>query len=58
MEVGLKSNLIFAFILVIVTSIDILGGLKRISNTASKMLPCMVLLYFVLVLFILTRCAF
>lgn len=52
-EVGLKSNLIFAFILVTVTSIIILGGLKRISNAASKMVPSMVLLYFVLVMFIL-----
>ena len=52
-EVGLKSNLILAFILVAVTSIIILGGLKRISNAASKMVPSMVVLYFVLVLFIL-----
>ncbi len=52
-EVGLKSNLILAFILVALTSVIILGGLKRISNAASKMLPSMVLLYFVLVLFIL-----
>ena len=36
-----------------ITSVIILGGLKRISNTASKMVPSMVLLYFVLVLFIL-----
>ena len=52
-EVGLKSNLILAFILVGLTSVIILGGLKRISNAASKMVPTMVLLYFVLVLFIL-----
>ena len=52
-EVGLKSNLILAFVLVILTSVIILGGLKRISNAASKMVPSMVLLYFVLVLFIL-----
>ncbi|OEJ98492.1 sodium/alanine symporter [Flavivirga aquatica] len=52
-EVGLKSNLIIAFILVIITSIIILGGLKRISNAASKMVPSMVLLYFVLIVFIL-----
>jgi AGCS family alanine or glycine:cation symporter len=52
-EVGLKSNLILAFVLVAATSIIILGGLKRISNAASKMVPAMVLLYFVLVLFIL-----
>ncbi|MCB4797326.1 alanine/glycine:cation symporter family protein [Neotamlana laminarinivorans] len=52
-EVGLKSNLILALILVAFTSLIILGGLKRISNAASKMVPSMVLLYFVLVLFIL-----
>ncbi|WP_298494814.1 sodium:alanine symporter family protein [uncultured Algibacter sp.] len=52
-EVGLKSNLIIAFVLVVLTSVIILGGLKRISNAASKMVPSMVLLYFVLVLYIL-----
>ncbi|MEW4925402.1 alanine/glycine:cation symporter family protein [Algibacter sp. 2305UL17-15] len=52
-EVGLKSNLILAFILVALTSMIIFGGLKSISNAASKMVPFMVLLYFVLVLFIL-----
>jgi AGCS family alanine or glycine:cation symporter len=52
-EVGLKSNLILALILVSLTSVIILGGLKRISNAASKMVPSMVLLYFVLVLYIL-----
>ncbi|AUP81088.1 alanine/glycine:cation symporter family protein [Flavivirga eckloniae] len=52
-EVGLKSNLVIAFVLVALTSVIILGGLKRISNAASKMVPSMVLLYFVLVLFIL-----
>ncbi|WP_298344014.1 alanine/glycine:cation symporter family protein [uncultured Algibacter sp.] len=52
-EVGLKSNLILAFILVSLTSVIILGGLNRISNAASKMVPSMVILYFVLVLYIL-----
>lgn len=52
-EVGLKSNLVIAFVLVVLTSVIILGGLKRISNAASKMVPAMVSLYFVLVLFIL-----
>ncbi|MCF7560950.1 alanine:cation symporter family protein [Sabulilitoribacter multivorans] len=52
-EVGLKSNLILAFVLVTITSIIILGGLKRISNAASKLVPSMVILYFALVLFIL-----
>lgn len=52
-DVDLSTNMIIAFILVIITSIVILGGLKRISNVASKMVPSMVLLYFVLVLIIL-----
>ncbi|OUR90794.1 sodium/alanine symporter [Flavobacteriales bacterium 34_180_T64] len=51
--VGLTSNLIIAFVLVVLTSVIILGGLKRISDTASKMVPSMVALYFVLVLIIL-----
>ena len=52
-DVGLKSNLIIAFVLVVLTSIIIFGGLNRISKTASKLVPSMVLLYFGLVLFIL-----
>lgn len=52
-QVGLKSNIIIAIILVTITSIVIFGGLKRISNAASKMVPAMVLLYFGLVLIIL-----
>ncbi|MDO7138960.1 alanine/glycine:cation symporter family protein [Algibacter lectus] len=52
-EVGLKSNLILSLILVSLTSVIILGGLKRISNAASKLVPAMVLLYFALVLFVL-----
>ena len=51
--VGFNSNLIIGIVLVIITSIVILGGLNRISKVASKMVPGMVLLYFVLVLFIL-----
>ncbi|WP_299227886.1 sodium:alanine symporter family protein [uncultured Psychroserpens sp.] len=52
-EVNLYTNLIIAGLLVVITSIVILGGLKRISNIASKLVPSMVLLYFVLVLIIL-----
>ncbi|WP_417874853.1 alanine/glycine:cation symporter family protein [Xanthomarina gelatinilytica] len=51
--VGFNSNLMIGVVLVIVTSMVILGGLNRISKVASKMVPSMVLLYFVLVLFIL-----
>jgi len=52
-SVGYNSNLIIGIALVIITSVVMLGGLNRISKVASKMVPSMVLLYFVLVLFIL-----
>ena len=52
-EVTFNTNLIIAIILVILTSIVILGGIQRISNWASKMVPSMVVLYFLLVLGIL-----
>lgn len=52
-EVGLNSNLVIAFTLVALTSVIIFGGLNRISKTASKLVPSMVLLYFSLVLIIL-----
>ncbi|WP_282121889.1 alanine/glycine:cation symporter family protein [Algibacter mikhailovii] len=52
-EVGLKSNLILAVVLVLLTSIIIAGGLRRISTATSKLVPFMVLLYFGLVLIIL-----
>ncbi|WP_370091342.1 alanine/glycine:cation symporter family protein [Winogradskyella sp.] len=55
-EVSFGTNLIIALILVVVTSIVILGGIQRISNWASKMVPSMVLLYFILVLIILGIC--
>lgn len=52
-EVSFGSNLVIAIVLVILTSIVILGGIQRISRWASKMVPAMVVLYFVLVLIIL-----
>jgi AGCS family alanine or glycine:cation symporter len=52
-EVGFTSNLIIGIVLVTITSFVILGGLSRISKTASKLVPTMVVLYFVLVLTIL-----
>ncbi|WP_299126141.1 alanine/glycine:cation symporter family protein [uncultured Winogradskyella sp.] len=52
-EVNFNTNLIIAAVLVLFTTIVILGGIKRISAIASKMVPSMVLLYFVLVLLIL-----
>ncbi|WP_299100536.1 sodium:alanine symporter family protein [uncultured Winogradskyella sp.] len=52
-EVSFTTNLIIAIVLVVFTSIVILGGLKRISSLAAKMVPTMVILYFALVLIIL-----
>ena len=39
--------------LAIITSIVVMGGLKRISNTASRVVPSMVVLYFISVIAIL-----
>ncbi|MEM0518955.1 alanine/glycine:cation symporter family protein [Aequorivita flava] len=50
---GFKTDLIIGVILSGITAIVILGGLERISKTASKLVPAMVLLYFGLVVFIL-----
>lgn len=52
-EVGFISNLGIGIFLAIVTGFVILGGLNRISKTASKMVPAMVVLYFIAVLIIL-----
>ncbi len=50
---GFQSNLIIGLILAVVTAIVILGGIKRISSTAERLVPSMVFLYFVMVLLIL-----
>lgn len=47
------TNLFIGIVLVAITSIVILGGLDRISKTAEKLVPGMVILYFVLVMIIL-----
>ncbi|WP_374958297.1 alanine/glycine:cation symporter family protein [Gilvibacter sp.] len=52
-EVGLQSNLIIGLILVGITTVVIVGQLSRISKTAAKLVPSMVLLYFLAVLYIL-----
>lgn len=52
-EVNFISNLSIGLILVLMTSLVILGGLDRISKTASKLVPSMVLLYFLMVIIIL-----
>lgn len=50
---GFVSNLVIGIILATITALVILGGLNRISKTATKLVPAMVLLYFGLVLYIL-----
>lgn len=52
-EVGFTTNLIIGLVLVGITAIVILGGLNRISKTAAKLVPTMVLIYFVAVMAIL-----
>lgn len=52
-EISFGSNFSIGLVLVVITSIVILGGLNRISKTASKLVPAMVLLYFVLIMIIL-----
>ena len=50
---GFNSDLTIGIILGLITSIVILGGLNRISKTATKLVPSMVLLYFTMVVIIL-----
>lgn len=45
-EVNFVTNLIVGIVLVSITSIVIFGGLNRISKTVSRIVPSMVLLYF------------
>lgn len=52
-KVSFLTNLYIGIVLVSITAIVVLGGLKRISKTAARLVPSMVLLYFVLVLIIL-----
>ncbi|MBV7268009.1 alanine/glycine:cation symporter family protein [Winogradskyella luteola] len=52
-EVSFTSNLCIGLVLISVTAIVILGGIKRIGNVASRLVPSMVVLYFVLVIIIL-----
>ena len=52
-EVNLYTNIGIGLVLVFITSLVILGGIKRIGSVASKLVPSMVVLYFVLVVVIL-----
>ncbi|WP_053992418.1 sodium:alanine symporter family protein [Mangrovimonas sp. TPBH4] len=48
-----KSKIVLGIVLASITALVVLGGLKRISQTASKLVPSMVVLYFGLVMVIL-----
>lgn len=50
---GFKTDILIGVALAIITSIVILGGISRISKTASRLVPSMVVLYFIMVLIIL-----
>ncbi|QAA81199.1 alanine:cation symporter family protein [Aequorivita sp. H23M31] len=50
---GLQTDFVIGIVLATLTAIVILGGLSRISKTASKLVPAMAILYFVLVAAIL-----
>ena len=52
-DVTFTSNLIVGLILAGITAVVIFGGLERISNTVSRLVPAMVALYFFSVLIIL-----
>ncbi|MGO1751823.1 MAG: alanine/glycine:cation symporter family protein [Psychroflexus sp.] len=52
-ETDFSTNLTIGIVFVILTSVVILGGLQRISKTVSKLVPAMVVLYFISVLAII-----
>ena len=52
-EISLLSNFIIGLILIVITSIVILGGLKRISKVSAKLVPFMVGVYMIMTLIIL-----
>ena len=51
---GFNTDIVIGLILAGITAIVVLGGLSRISKTASRLVPAMVVLYFLLVLIVLT----
>lgn len=53
LHTGFGSDLVIGLVLTMITAIVIMGGLQRISKTAAKLVPFMVVLYFVSVTFIL-----
>lgn len=53
LSAGLLSDAIIGIVLVSLTAIVVLGGLSRISKTAERLVPSMVILYFTLVMVVL-----
>lgn len=53
MYAGFQTDLTIGIVLAVLTGVVTFGGLSRISKTASRMVPAMSVLYFVLVVFIL-----
>ena len=52
-QVNIFSNILIGFVLILLTSIVILGGLKRISLVATRLVPFMVAIYMLSVVLIL-----
>ena len=52
-ETGMGTNMATGIVLLIITSVVILGGLSRISRTTARLVPMMVALYFLAVVAIL-----
>lgn len=50
---GMSTNMATGIVLLVITAIVILGGLKRISRTTARLVPLMVILYFLSVIAIL-----
>lgn len=50
---GRPTRMILGLVLMLITGVVVIGGLKRISKTAARLVPAMVILYFVAVLVIL-----
>ncbi len=46
-KTGFASDLTIGIVLSVITGIVVLGGLKRISKTAARLVPAMVVLYFI-----------
>lgn len=53
LDYGFASDLCIGIVLCIITGIVVLGGLQRISKTAARLVPFMVVLYFIAVFVIL-----